>query len=205
MTITNGYCTQAELKRELATESLDIVDDEVLDDIITDASRAVDVFCDRRFYPYTGTRWYDVPPAGDRALYLDEDLIGVTGASNGSGAALAAGDYYLWPRNAVSKAALVLVEGGSVTWQPASSGNSEAVIAVAASWGYVDRAASDARSAQIVRNTRRAALATATAFYRQRFGRDVEAAQVTAAGVVLTPQGIPKTAAQLLEGYRRQP
>lgn len=205
MTITNGYATLAEMKRELAVESLEILDDEVLSDIITDASRALDNYCDRRFYSYTGTRYFDVPDPVSRELWLDEDLLGVSAASNGDGTALAAGDYYTWPRNSINKAAVVLKEGGSVAWVSASTGNSEAVIGIAASWGYVDRAASDAQSAQIVRNTHRACLITAGAFYRLRFGQNSEAAQVTAAGIVLTPQGLPRAAVQLIDGYRRLP
>lgn len=174
MTITQGYATRAELLREIMTADdsaeLNAVDDEVLDDIITDASRAVDHFCNRQFYASAETLYFDVPD--DRCVWFGTDVLAVQGASNGTGASVASGNYYLWPKNANSFAALMLTEGASVGWVGASSGNTEGVIAIAASVGYVDRTASTPRAAEIVRNTHRATLVLAETMYRERMNQE---------------------------------
>ena len=84
-------------------------------------------------------------------------------------------------------------------------GDYSGAITVAGSAGYVDRAATDPESARVVSNTNRAAIITAISYYRKRRGLGVDAATVTAAGVILTPQGLPRDAVQLIEGYRRNP
>ena len=66
MTTYNAYATRAELLRELmsADDSAEpnVVDDEVLDDILTDASRAVDEFCGgRQFWASSQTLRLSTP------------------------------------------------------------------------------------------------------------------------------------------------
>ncbi|MGA1076569.1 MAG: phage head-tail connector protein, partial [Ilumatobacteraceae bacterium] len=51
MSITNGYCTLADLKTILRIA--DNVDDTMLEARITEASRVIDQHCDRRFYADT--------------------------------------------------------------------------------------------------------------------------------------------------------
>lgn len=48
MTITNGYCTLSDLKSVM--HIVDNIDDDMLSARIEEASRAIDDFCDRRFY-----------------------------------------------------------------------------------------------------------------------------------------------------------
>jgi len=50
MAITNGYCTQNELKAFVGIPSDDSGDDNLLDDAINAASRQIDAFCGRYFY-----------------------------------------------------------------------------------------------------------------------------------------------------------
>lgn len=203
MTITNGYCTLDELKRELAIESLHVLDDAVLEDIITDASRAVDNHCSRQFFAAAGSGAYDVPDYGDPVLWMDEDWLTVTSITNGDGSTIAASLTDLWPKNAVSHVALRLKDSSGLYWTGTTGGDDLGVITLSGSIGYVNRAASDAKSAQIISNTKRACIIVAAAMYRKRNGQETNAATVTAAGVVLAPQGMPRDAAQLLEGYRR--
>ena len=179
MTIINGYATRAELLRELMgpddAAQPNAVDDEVLDDILTDASRAVDHFCGRQFYASARTLNLDVPD--DRQLYFGCDVLAVQGASDGLGAVVASGNYYLWPRNANSFNSLVLTESASTGWYGASSGNTEGVITVAASVGFCNRAASAAsdngENLKIIGATRRATLIRAAIVYRQRHNQSV--------------------------------
>jgi len=201
MTITNGYCTLDEIKRELAIESLHILADAVLERAIEDASRMVDAYCARQFYAAAASGYYDVPE--DSTLWMGDDWVSVSSVVNGDGTAIAASLYDAWPRNAVSKVAVRLKDSSGLSWAANSGGDEIGVITVTGSSGYVDRAASDAKSALVISNTKRAALIIASALYRKRTGQETQAATVTGAGVVLTPQGIPRDAVQLLEGYRR--
>ena len=50
MAITNGYCTQNELKTFVGIPTSDTADDSLLDDAINAASRQIDAFCGRYFY-----------------------------------------------------------------------------------------------------------------------------------------------------------
>lgn len=50
MAITNGYCTQNELKAFNGIPVSDTADDDLLDDAINAASRQIDSFCGRIFY-----------------------------------------------------------------------------------------------------------------------------------------------------------
>lgn len=203
MTITNGYATLDELKRELAIESLHVLDDAVLEGIIEDASRAVDNHCARQFFAAAASGSYDLPDFGDPVLWMGDDWLTVTTITNGDGTTIAASLCDLWPVNAVSHVALRIKNSANASWSATSSGDELGVISLAGSTGYVNRAASDAKSAQIISNTKRACLIIAGALYRKRTGQESTSATVTAAGVVLAPQGIPRDAAQLLEGYRR--
>lgn len=201
MSITNGYCTLDELKRELAIESLHVLDDDVLERAIEDASRLIDAHCARQFYAASASAAYDVP--ADNTLWLDDDWLTVTAASNGDGTAIAASDFNLWPNNSINKAAIILKDSASVWWTGTAGGDERGAITIAGSTGYVNRAASDAKSALVISNTKRAVIITAMSLYRKRTGQEQQSATVTAAGVVLTPHGLPRDAAQLVEGYRR--
>lgn len=202
MSITNGYCTLDELKRELAIESLHVLDDDVLERIIEDASRMVDAHCAKQFYAASASAAYDTP--SDGTLWLNEDWLSVS-ASNGDGTAIAASSYTLWPNNSVSKCAIVLKESSSVWWTSTTGGDALGAITISGSTGYVNRAATDPKSARIISNTKRACIIIAAGLYRKRTGQEQQAATVTAAGVVLTAQGMPRDAAQLLEGYQQYP
>lgn len=50
MAITNGYCTQDELKTFVGIPTTDTADDNLLDDAINAASRQIDAYCSRYFY-----------------------------------------------------------------------------------------------------------------------------------------------------------
>jgi hypothetical protein len=59
LAITNGYCTLADIKASLRIPSPDTVDDSLLETAIESASRLVDGFAGRNFYPNgTATRFF---------------------------------------------------------------------------------------------------------------------------------------------------
>lgn len=171
MTITNGYLTRADLLREIFTgeDSMppDAVDDPVMDDICTDASRDVDTFCGgRQFFASAQTLTLDPPVPYDLRVWFGQDVLAVQSVTNGDGASVASGNYTLWPRNANSYAAIQLNQGASVSWTSGST--PDGTLSIGASVGFVDRSASTPRAAEIIRNTHRAALIRAQILYRGR-------------------------------------
>lgn len=200
------YTTLEEIRHELTVNDDDAVDDAVLGSCITAASRAIDSFCDRWFYAAPMTRVYDAPADGTVLWLGGDDWLAVSAFTNGDGSTIAgsaAGVQYL-PANHTHFNSVRLRPSSGVTWLP-MDGDYSGAITVAGSAGYVDRAATDPESARVVSNTNRAAIITAISYYRKRRGLGVDAATVTAAGVILTPQGLPRDAVQLIEGYRRNP
>lgn len=196
-TVTNGYCTLAELKRYITpNESTDPLDDQVLIDIIEAASRFIDGVTGRTFYARTETRYFSVPEGQDaRKLFLDDDLLTVTTLTNGDGTVLTTADYYLLPRNLSPKYAVVLKESSSYYWIWDSSNNSEYVISIAGTWGYAASAPDDVKDACRM---------IALSMDKRRSGENISAiTTITGGGVVVTPQDVPSIAAKILEKYKR--
>ena len=75
MTITNGYCTLAQIKARLDID--DFKDDAILESVIQGVSRSIDAMTGRRFYSTTAdeTRYYTAQ--FDDVLYTD-DLLSIT-------------------------------------------------------------------------------------------------------------------------------
>lgn len=95
------YATRESVKnaldiRETAKSNLEV------DRAIDSASRTVEGILHRKFYPWTGTRYFDWPNfqyARPWRLYLEQDeLVSVTAITSG-GVAIAANDYFLEPIN----------------------------------------------------------------------------------------------------------
>lgn len=208
MAPVNGYCTVDQLKALIASQTAptNALDDGVMDDLITDASRLIDAVCGgRTFYKRAAaTRYYTLPP--DRQLDLDDDLLVLTTLTNGDGTVIAGTEYLLLPRNEPPHYAVRLKSGSLVFWESDAEGNTEQIIAVLGDWGYVDRAASDARSAGVIANTRRAALEIALMKYHQRTGQNIGGNTILSpAGIVQTPAGaIPKSAWDVIQHYVRR-
>ena len=101
--IINGYCTRAELTAELDSSGSATIDNDRLDRIAYQASRIVDAWTNRRFYPSIETRHFS-PMYGD-VLWVD-DLLAVTTLKSDIGGdrvystTWAATDYDLEPYNA---------------------------------------------------------------------------------------------------------
>lgn len=195
MTITNGYTTLDNIKAllRIKTTPADTTEDALLERMVENASRLFDGESGRTFYARSETRYFDVPTG--RSLWLDDDLLTVTAITNGDGTEIADTEYILEPRNGSPKYKITLKQSSSVRWTTDGSGNTEGVIAVEGSWGYASSAPADVRGAveSIVTTT-----------YRSRYGQNVQgAAQVTAAGVVITPQDIPAEAWAVIRRYRR--
>ncbi len=202
MSLTNSYATLAEFLAQPEIKSDEPRDDEFVEDLLERASRASDAYCQTWFYADTQTRTYDMPKG--RCLELDAPLLTVTTLTNGDGTIIAATEYNLWPYNGPNHSQIRIKQSSSTIWQPATAGDTEDVISVAGTWGYIDRKATDPESVAVILNTKEAVLTIALAAYKRRYGLGMEGvAQVTGAGVVITPRGIPVDAKRLLEPYRR--
>lgn len=205
MTITNGYATLQEFKQHRSIVSANKDEDDAIERIITDASRMIDGICGRWFYAYTQTRYLSFPyRETTRALDLGEDCLTLTSVTNGDGTTISASDYILDPRNHPVKTRIVLKRGTTTIWQSDSTtGNTECVIALAGTWGYCDRAATDPYSAAVIGNTRSACLEIASQMFLERAGQNTGGqVQVTGAGVVITPHGaVPKSAYDRIKPY----
>ncbi len=194
MTIMNGYATLEEFIAWGSITDTSAGDDAVVEDAIEGASRYIDQSTGRTFYSRSETRYYDVPPG--RELRVDDDLLSITTLTNGDDNAIAATEYNFIPKNTTPYYALKLKQSSSTFWQFDSDGNSEGVISIAGGFGYSDEAPHDIREA---------CLMIALASYHRRTGQNLSTvATVTAAGVVITPQDVPGTAARTLSFYRRR-
>jgi hypothetical protein len=108
MTITNGYCTLAELKSRLwpAGTAPDTIEDTVLEAVITGTSRAIDGYVGRRFFTTTADETRYFKPINFDCVFPD-DLISITTLKTDEDAdrvfetTWAATDYELLPYNAV--------------------------------------------------------------------------------------------------------
>lgn len=75
MSITNGYCTLAQIKAALRIPASDSVDDALLEMAVESASRMIDSECDRNFFAVNATR--DFVPS-DRVTVDTDDLTAIT-------------------------------------------------------------------------------------------------------------------------------
>lgn len=114
----NDYTTVTEIKAEMPDTSWSTAYDTLLTTIITDASRAIDLFTGRVPGAYSinvdTTRYFN--GTGNRELWIDEladvpstvavaetGVIDNVSGTGGTYTTYAATDYYLWPYNAVAE------------------------------------------------------------------------------------------------------
>lgn len=102
MAISNGYCTLADVKSALRIT--DAVDDSLIELSIEAASREIDGYCQRAFYPTTDTRVFN---STSSLLCETDDIVSVTTLKTSSDGVSyndtwTVADYQLEPLNGVS-------------------------------------------------------------------------------------------------------
>lgn len=112
-----------------------------LDSAIESASRAADALCHRRFYPWTGTRYFDFPDrrrVRSSQLWLGADEVQSVSAVVSGGVTLSASDYFLEPGNLGPPFSRIdLDRSSNASW---SAGNTaQRNIAVTGVFGAVDQ------------------------------------------------------------------
>lgn len=149
-----AYTTLANLKAYLGIPADETQDDVLLEGFIAAAQEAIDAECGRWFEARVDTRSFGREVADGQILYLDADLLSVTGVTIGDGAQIAPADVILWPRNTLP--AWALRRRGGAFWPFLDA---DAVVTVTGTWGY-----SVTAPAGVARATER----LASFFYRQK-------------------------------------
>lgn len=182
-----AYASLDEFLAQPEITSDDPRDDEYIADLLERASRELDGDTGYWFYADTQTRYYDLPKT--RRLKLDGPLLSLTSLTNGDGTVIPATEFFTWPYNDPHVTAIELNEISAYYWLPSLTAGTKRVVAVTGQWGYVNRAATDPESAIVISNSKAAVLALALTVYKKRYGQGAEGiAQVTSAGVVITPR-----------------
>jgi hypothetical protein len=93
----NLYTSLDKVRNYLSLASQQTTDDNNLKQYIWNASRDIDDYCKRRFYPERKTRRYDYPENSQLLRFVDDELLEVYGLSDLNGASeIDTGAY--WPR-----------------------------------------------------------------------------------------------------------
>ena len=149
MAVTNGYCTQNQLKGFVGIPTSDSVDNDLLDDAINAASRQIDAFCGRIFYAETSAsarkfftndpyrlRVDDISTETGLVVKLDDDDDGTYEVT------VASTEFQLLPINNVVGGILIspfyiveLFSGGSHEW-PLDFSSNRPRAEVTAKWGF---------------------------------------------------------------------
>lgn len=144
----NGYIVLADIQESLraggsanpSTLTANVPDDNDIQDYIFQASRAIDTYTRRWFYPRRQTRLYDRP--NNWWLIFDADALEMIEVVNGNNTVITAtpppAQYVLYNPNYSPYYKLQLVPTTGVVWQLDSTGNYLNVIRVDALWGYHD-------------------------------------------------------------------
>jgi hypothetical protein len=145
----------------------------------------------RVFVSASATRYYDVPEGPE--LYVDEYTT-LTSITNGDGTSIALTDVIQMPANKTPKYC-IRIKGTAPAYWVGNGYDTIQAIAVVAAWGYSAAAPSDVRSA---------VEGCVVNMYQARRGQGSEGvAQVTAAGLVITPKDITPFAQSVYRKYTR--
>lgn len=195
MTITNGYTTLAEVTALLDVTSTDTDDDTVIEEMITQASRIIDNITGRQFYGSTDTMYFDCPVNTRELPFGDLDCLSITTVTNGDAETVSSSDYTFMPRNHAPYYGIRLTNASGLTWYNTDDGDSVGAISIDGNWGYSTDTPADIEAAcqEIVISA-----------YKKRYGaNETGTAQITSAGVVITPADVPATAMRILRNYTR--
>lgn len=203
MAIDRGYCTLAEFRLYKKTTTTG-THDPMLEDLVEAASRYIDTQTNRFFYTSTGKTAYYTPEFSD--MLLIDDLYAVTtlktdedgdGTYENTWTTGATGDFYLMPFNAAS-----FGNSGSYSYQWIEI-NPEGDYTFPKAFRSV-QLIGDYGWSGIPADIKMACLEIVNAAYLRRTGQNMSAvAEVTGAGVVLTPQDIPQSARSIINARRK--
>lgn len=140
-----GYVDVGDMKAYLR-QPISNDEDVILGELISIAKDHIDSWCGRHFNVVTQTRYFDQDAVDmlilderyhEMMVYtaprlsLDDDLIAVSGLTNGDGTTIVSSNYRLMPRNSTPKQEIILLNG--LAW---AFTNIWSEIAVTGTWGY---------------------------------------------------------------------
>jgi hypothetical protein len=203
MALTNSYAELAEFLALPDITSDDETDTVFIERLLERCSREFDGDTGNWYYAYTQTRTFDRPHG--RELVFDVPLLSLTTLTNGDGTVITSADYVLRPNNGPHYTSVKLRASSALTWATDDDdSDSEGVISVAGTWGYVDRTATGPESVTPILNSKSAVLYLALACYRKRNGIGTEGvATITGVGVVITPADKSRDYWSIVRHYAR--
>lgn len=141
MTARNAYAALSEYKAYVVargqTSSTDATDDEVINNLLEQASRYIDDETGRAFYPFIQARVYSAPNSLELCVY--EDLLEVITLTNGDSTVVPSTEYYLVEKNLSPAYAIKINDISIYKWTSDTQGSLENVISVNGIWGYHNR------------------------------------------------------------------
>ena len=172
-------------------------DNPLLQEAIEDAQSYIESQTNRVFEATTDTKYFGrsaLDRWNSRLLnLLNEDLLSVTTLTNGdsSSTAIAAANYWLWPRNEGPPYFGILLKTDiSDYWE----WDTDYWVTVTGTWGY---------STTVPDDIRRACAVLAAYFYRQKDAAMFETTAIVESGAIAIPQGIPATVDRVIRRYKR--
>ena len=188
-----AYCSLLELKQYMGVSVT--TDDALLQALIARAQASIDAHCGRWFEARTATRYYESEALDGNYLWLDEDLISVTGdITNGDsdGTAIASTEYWLWDRNSGPPYYAIRLKADSAySWEV----DTDYMISVLGEWGWSENAPEDIKQA---------AIRWSAYLYAQKDAPTFDTTVIPEAGVITVPKGIPRDVELLLAPYIRR-
>lgn len=127
----NLYATLADLRRYLGLTSAQTGDDDLLLTLLGAASRLIEGYTARQFYPVRQTRAYTVDDPA--LLLLHGDLLHMHSLTNGAGSVIPAAAYHLEPAGEAVKSSILLDRTQAVFTH---DGDPVDAITVEGTWGY---------------------------------------------------------------------
>ena len=128
------YATLTDLKAELGETGT--TNDARLGRYIAQASRSIEAFTGRTFYPVTATKYFDAPRDGCSLFLAYEDLLTLTTLTDDTGV-ITSTYYWLCPLNVTPKHSVVL-DTGSLGRGFQYDEDPQRAISIAGQWGYGD-------------------------------------------------------------------
>lgn len=126
-----SYCTREQVQRELGYADSARLNKRV-DEKILQGARDIEGWCHRKFYPWTGTRKFDVPQTSSLWLH-DHELTSIDSIVSGA-ATMAATDFIARPESGPPYGWLDVNDGGSIGWE--SNSSYQRAIAITGTYHY---------------------------------------------------------------------
>jgi len=132
----NSYTTHAKVREYMGLEESDTTDDNLFRTLMWRASKAIDSFTRRKFYPRVETRYYTLDDS--KLVRLDDDLLSLTTLKDYNGAStVGAGVLFTaagsnWNRTPSDRIIIDSSSGSTLNY----SGTPEKAVEVTGVWGY---------------------------------------------------------------------